>query len=45
MKTSHNKSDLRIEGRIREMRRALWINDMRMGRKCGPNGMRIEKVK
>ena len=39
MKTSHNKSYLRIEGKIRETRRALWINDERRGRKFGPNGI------
>ena len=39
MKTSHNESYLEIERKIRKTRRFLWINDIRMGRKCGPNGM------
>ena len=39
MKTSHNESYLKIERKIRKTRRTLWINDMRMGRECGPNGM------
>ena len=39
MKTSHNESYLKIEREIRKMRRASWVNDVRMGRKCGLNGM------
>ena len=39
VKTSHNKSYPRIEGKIRETRRASWINDVRMGRKYGLNGI------